>query len=270
MRTHGGRRRRWTALALLLYSAMTGRELQAQAPQSVHEGYPTGDSCLFCHRNDIGSTWLINSHAWTTRPAGESPSVAALPLDATHVIGNEHYRALKQNGYGKLSLRSIGGSRWQENVFERECAGCHTTAVDPATGQFSSVGLDCYSCHGNVPDDHATNKNSALLAKGRKASPKEELSICGSCHLRGGRSRATGRPYPNAYVAGDDLFEDFDIDRALALQAQFDATDTHVHMKTRAVLEGKSTKTCVDCHRVHGPPEPKDGTAGRHSEICHY
>jgi hypothetical protein len=266
----GRRLHRWAAFAVLLHSVAAAPPLMAQATRSVHEGYPTGDSCLFCHRNDIGSTWLDNAHAWTTRPAGEPPVVANLPQDATHVIGNEHYRALKQNGYGKLSLNSIGGQVWQDKVFEKDCAGCHTTAVDPDTGQYSSVGLDCYSCHGNVPDDHATRKNTALLAKGRKAEPKEIVSICGSCHLRGGRSRATGRPYPHAYVAGDDLFKDFDIDRALAVQSQLDEADTHVHVKTRAVLEGKSTKTCVDCHRVHGPPERKDGATQQHSDICHY
>jgi hypothetical protein len=262
------RPRPFVAALLVLYCASAAQSLGAQAPRSIHEGYPTGDACLFCHRNDIGATWLENAHAWTTRPAGEPPVVGPLPADATHVIGRDFFRALKQNGYGKLSLRTIGGNDWQAKVFEKQCAGCHTTAVEPATGEFSSVGLDCYACHGNVPDDHATRKSTALLAKGRKAAPREVLSICGSCHLRGGRSRATGQPYPNAFVAGNDLFADFDIDRAM--QLQLDATDTHVHVKTRAVLDGKSTKTCVDCHRVHGPPERKDGAAPRHSDICHY
>jgi hypothetical protein len=254
---------------LILYCASAGQPTRAaQTSRPVHEGYPTGDACLFCHRNDIGATWLDNSHAWTTRAVSEEPVVGPLPADATHVIGKDPFRALKQTGYGKLSLRTVGGSEWQDNVFAKECAGCHTTAVDPDTGQFSSLGLDCYSCHGNVPDDHATRKNTALLAKGRKASPREVLSICGSCHLRGGRSKATGRPYPDAFVAGDDLFQDFDVNGVP--RAQLDESDTHVHVKTRAVLEGKSTKTCVDCHRVHGPPERKDGGAARHSDICHY
>lgn len=266
MRERAGRHRILAAAVLVLISVLLAEALRAQPP-SVHEGYPTGDSCLFCHRNDIGATWLENAHAWTTRPAGEPPVVASLPPDATHVIGNEHYRALKQNGYGKLSLRSLGGSTWQDNVFEKRCVGCHTTAVDPATGQYSSTGLDCYSCHGNVPDDHASRKNAALLARGRGSAAREAVFICGSCHLRGGRSRTTGRPYPHAFVPGNDLFRDFDIDLALD---GLDATDTHVHVRTRAVLEGRSDKSCVDCHRVHAPAEPRSGRGKRHSEICHY
>jgi hypothetical protein len=231
--------------------------------------YPTGDSCLFCHRNEIGSTWLVNSHAWTVRPVGEAPAVSPLPADATHVVGREHFRPLKQNGYGKFALRTLGGTSWQSNVFERQCAGCHTTAVNPQTGEFSSIALDCYSCHGNVPEDHATQKGTALLARTRANADREAISICGSCHLRGGRSKTSGRPYPHAYVAGGDLFQDFQVDLQLDEKAQLDSTDSHVYLKTRAVMQGGSDKSCVDCHRIHGPPEPRRDSK-RFSEVCHY
>ena len=230
--------------------------------------YPTGDSCLFCHR-DVGTSWLVNAHAWTIRPAGEAPQTGPLPADATHVIGNDHYRALKLVGYGRFALLSLGGA-WQNGVFEKECVGCHTTAVDPATGQFASAGLDCYSCHGNVPEDHATKKGTALLSKTRRAPAREIISICGSCHLRGGRSATTQRPFARAYVAGDDLFRDFQVDLRLDQKTTLDDNDTHVYVKTRAVLEGGSSKTCVDCHRIHGPPEEHDSNRKAFSEICHY
>ena len=142
-------------------------------------------------------------------PSASRPRSRRLPADATHVIGKEHFRPLKQNGYGKFALLTLGGTSWQANVFEKQCAGCHTTAVNPQTGEFSSIALDCYSCHGNVPEDHATQKGTALLSRTRPNADKEVISICGSCHLRGGRSKTSGRPYPHAYVAGDDLFKDF-------------------------------------------------------------
>jgi hypothetical protein len=253
----------------------TAATLGAGEPRAQNDGaaiadYPTGDACLFCHRNDIGATWLVNSHAWTIRPAGEPPGVAALPADATHVIGKDRYRALKQNGYGRFALRSLGGRTWQANVFEKQCVGCHTTAVNPQTGEFSSIALDCYSCHGNVPEDHATWKGVALLSKTRAAAAREATSICGSCHLRGGRSKTTGKPYPHAYVAGGDLFKDFQVDLQLDRKGNLDSSDSHVYLKTRAVLEGGSDKSCVDCHRVHGPPEERERDRKRFSEICHY
>jgi hypothetical protein len=261
---------RLAALVLGAAAMLIVSEPRAQQDPASLADYPTGDSCLFCHRNEIGATWLINSHAWTIRPAGEPPAVAGLPADATHVIGKDRHRALKQNGYGKFALRSLGGATWQTNVFEKQCVGCHTTAVNPQTGEFSSIALDCYSCHGNVPEDHATRKGVALLSKTRPAAAREATSICGSCHLRGGRSKTTGKPYPHAYVAGDDLFKDFQVDLQLDRKTSIDSSDSHVYLKTRAVLEGGSDKSCVDCHRIHGPPEAKEPDRKRFSAVCHY
>jgi hypothetical protein len=257
---------------LLLASLYAGAAEQGGTERSAQAiaDYPTGDSCLFCHRNEIGSTWLVNSHAWTVRPVGELPEVGQAPADATHVIGKEHFRPLKQNGYGKFALRTLGGAAWQTNVFEKQCAGCHTTAVNPQTGEFSSIALDCYSCHGNVPEDHATRKGTALLSRTRRNADKEAISICGSCHLRGGHSKTSGRPYPHAYVAGDDLFEDFAVDLKRDSNAQIDSNDSHVYLKTRAVMQGGSDKSCVDCHRIHGPPEPQQRDRKTFSEVCHY
>jgi hypothetical protein len=261
-----------SALPLLLACSAAAAAEQGSAAaiaQSIAD-YPTGDSCLFCHRDDVGTSWLDNAHAWTTRPAGEPPQVRPVPRDATHVIGKEHFRPLKQNGYGKFSLLALGGTSWQPNVFEKQCAGCHTTAVNPQTGEFSSIGLDCYACHGNVPEGHATRKGTALLSRSRANADKEVIAICGSCHLRGGRSKTSGQPYPHAYVAGDDLFKDFQVDLHLDSRAQLDSSDSHVYLKTRAVLEGGSDKSCADCHRIHGPPEPQQHGGKHFSEVCHY
>lgn len=257
-------------LLLVCLAAAAAEQRSAEAIAQSIADYPTGDSCLFCHRDDIGSSWLDNAHAWTVRPAGEPPQVSPVPPDATHVIGKEHFRALKQNGYGKFSLLALGGASWQPNVFEKQCAGCHTTAVNPQTGEFSSIGLDCYACHGNVPEDHATRKGTALLSRTRTNADKEVIAICGSCHLRGGRSKTSGRPYPHAYVAGDDLLGDFQVDLQLDSKAKLDSSDSHVYLKTRAVLQGGSDKSCADCHRIHGPPEQHQRDSKHFSEVCHY
>ena len=260
----------FAALVLAGLTAAAAEQGSADTRAQSIANYPTGDSCLFCHRDDIGSTWLDNSHAWTIRPAGEPPAVSPIPADATHVIGKEHFRALKQSGYGKFALRALAGTQWQENVFEKQCVGCHTTAVNPQTGEFSSISLDCYACHGNVPEDHATRKGTALLSRSRANADKEVISICGSCHLRGGRSKTSGLPYPHAFVAGDDLFKDFQVDLRRDTQTKLDSSDAHVYLKTRAVMEGGSDKSCVDCHRIHSPPEPRKGYGKHFSDVCQY
>ena len=246
----------------------------AQAQVRDHVGQPlpeytTGEECLFCHRNDIGPTWLKTSHAWTTRAAGDPPLVSNLPADATHVVGGINaYIALKQIAYGKVALYSTKTKQWNAGVFEDRCAGCHTTGVDPQTLAFSSSGLDCVSCHGLVPPEHSTNKSLAWFGKGHAGSKRLQEAICAQCHLRGGKSQSTQRPYPNNFIPGDDLFVDFQVD--LKRTQGLDRNDQHSYLKTRALLEGQSDTTCADCHKIHVPPNARQRDPSLHSAICGY
>jgi hypothetical protein len=235
----------------------------SSAPRNDHVGKPlpdymTGDQCLFCHRNVVGPTWEQEPHAWTIRPVGVPPSVPQLPKDATHVIGSQqHYRALKLIGYGKFAVLAADGKTWQPDVFSTRCAGCHTTGVDPATHAFSAFAFDCYACHGDLTTDHTTKPETAWLGSKRPRQPKEIVAICAQCHLRGGRSQSTGLPYPNNFIAGDDLFADFKVDLKRDLDPSMNAADRHAYTYTRKVMEGGSTQTCLECHRVHGRPDLK-------------
>ena len=220
--------------------------------------YMTGDQCLFCHRGVVGPTWQQEPHAWTIRDVGVPPAVPKPPADATHIIGSaQHFRALKLIGYGKFAVLSSDGKTWQPDVFATQCAGCHTTGVDPKTHAFSVFAFDCYSCHGDITDDHSKKPESVFLSSKRSRDPREIVAICGQCHLRGGRSESTGFPYPNNFVAGDDLFADFKVDLKRADDSTFNPADRHVYTYTRNVLERGSKQTCMDCHRVHGDPALK-------------
>jgi hypothetical protein len=78
-------------------------------------------------------------------------------------------------------------------------------------------------------------------------------SICGQCHLRGGKSRSTGLPYPNNFVGGDNLFRDFQVDWTKADDTRLNPGDRHVWSNTRdVVLDGRGEMTCLTCHDVHG------------------
>ncbi|HEY1340608.1 MAG TPA: hypothetical protein VGF59_24015 [Bryobacteraceae bacterium] len=219
--------------------------------------YLTGDECLFCHDVKIGRTWQTNPHAWTIRPKNVEPVVSGLPTDATHVLGNApHARALKQAGYGKFAVRGAAGA-WDSGVFPTRCAGCHATAVDPTTHAFSTSALDCYTCHGAVPTGHTENTALVWFSSKHEKPPRQIVAICGSCHLRGGKSRSSALPYANNFVAGDDLFADFQIDLKLADDPSLNPGDRHVYRNIRDVLERKSDATCLSCHRIHGDTSSK-------------
>ncbi|MBL8173881.1 MAG: hypothetical protein JNK48_04385 [Bryobacterales bacterium] len=238
----------WMLLAL-------GWPLAAQRASLAE--FVAGDQCLFCHRNDIGPGWQKNRHNLTVR--------AKDGVEGEFVLGaRERTRRLRRPGYGKFAMEEAGG--WNETKFNDRCAGCHTTAVDGTTKAFAEISIDCYACHGVVDLEHSNDTSKILLSKKRGRDAKEIASICGSCHLRGGVSKAKGFPYAYHYVAGDDLFADFAVDWEKA-----DEEDRHVYRNVREALNG-SEVSCLSCHAVHA------GSSQKHRRVltseacldCHY
>jgi hypothetical protein len=256
--------------------------------QEVPEYMESGE-CLFCHRNEVGGTWQTNKHNRTVRePEAEEPAMTALRNGASTkalagqvqlIMGDtREQRFLKRSvAYGKVDLLSVGAAlprgrrprldpianpRWDTTTFALECAGCHTTAVDPQTHAFATVSLDCYTCHGDAPAEHTNDAKLMPLAKARKDSPAAVTSICASCHVRFGKSKSTGLPYPTNFVAGDNLFKDFQVDFAVADDAKLNPADRHVMDNVRnVVLYGRETMTCLSCHDVH------TGSSKKHRDL---
>jgi hypothetical protein len=291
------------ALCLLALAATTSRLVFSGEPKRLdptawggdHVGkpipeYATGDECLFCHRGKASATWGANRHNLTIRPLDpKSPAAAALKqpvakdfADAVKlVMGNQqrqrYLRPSKE--YGKLDLLSIEWvpphdgkpgrlvsterPHWDTTQFADSCSGCHTTAVDPKEKAFASPSLDCFVCHGNVPADHAKKPQLALLSPQRKDEARVVTSICAQCHVRSGKSKDTGRPYPTNFVAGDNLFRDFQVDFSDAALAALSVADRHVLENVRdVVVFGTETVTCMSCHDVHG------GSSKKHHRVA--
>jgi hypothetical protein len=250
------------------------------APAAAGGGFPSfvsGDECLFCHREKVGTSWQADRHNRTIRPAlPEEPAVRALTghPEVEFLLGaadRAHY--LKSSGYGRLALLSVAWREgrltdpavpdWDPSKFQRSCAGCHTTAYDPVEERFAVRSLDCFVCHGDVPLEHAREPVKALLARGRADSPRTIASICGRCHLRGGAS------FPDRFVPGDDLFAAVRIDGS---DATLGRADRHVLHNVRDIVErGEASVTCLSCHRIHDPAAARHAAvpAGPICAICH-
>jgi hypothetical protein len=245
--------------------------------------YVTGDECLFCHR-DIGPTWAKNQHQQTIRLADpDDPALTALreipdgdgDAGQTRFLmgGQRRTRFLKRSEqYGKLDLLTASFSpiqsklengdavEWDATTFADRCAGCHTTAVNSQTRAFAAVSLDCFTCHGDVPLEHTKDVSLAILSP-KNATAREVTSICGQCHLRGGRSRSSGLPYPNTFVSGDNLFRDFQVDLSDGAIAALPPIEQHIFVNARDVAEfEKLTTTCLTCHDMHGQSTAKHQT----------
>ncbi len=245
--------------------------------------YVQGDECLFCHRYDVGQTWQQNAHGVAIRRREDAPSLVKM-LDAQPALstvakqveffmGSRHrVRFLKENGYGKFAIlaaqadlgedgqaktsaKIIDGDKltWDKEKFAPRCAGCHTTAFDAGAKTFSAFGLDCYVCHGDVDVNHSKDTSLVLLSKKRRSDAKVITSLCAQCHLRESKSRSTGLPFPNNFIAGDNLFQDLEVDWAKADDEKLNAGDRHVWRNVRDVaLYGNEAITCLSCHQVHG------------------
>src|SRR5262249_32998014 len=93
--------------------------------------------------------------------------------------------------------------------------------------------------------------------KKRRSDAKMVTSICAQCHLRGGQSRAKGFPYAYHYVAGDDLFKDYQADLGKADDTSLNAGDRHVWRNVRDGLQNNSDTSCISCHAVHANSSQK-------------
>jgi predicted CxxxxCH...CXXCH cytochrome family protein len=250
-----------------------------EIPEFVH-----GDECLFCHRNTIGATWQQNAHGVTIRQREDAtalqpllkaqPAVAKLEKEVEYFLGSRHYvRFLKKDGYGKFALlnalavlsadgdkktaqwRNADQPAWDKEKFANRCAGCHTTGVEAKTRTFAAFGLDCYTCHGDVNLDHTNDTSLILLAKKNRTSKQAVTSICAQCHLRSedgaAKAKSTGLPYPNTFIAGDNLFQDFAVDWQQADDQKLNPGDRHVWRNVRDVAVNNGDSTCLSCHQVH-------------------
>ncbi len=259
--------------------------------------YMTGDECLFCHRRKIGPAWSANRHQLTIRPAhSDDPAMRKLlqseqgadPAKETQLLlGSKRVtRFLKRSpDYGKLELlsasyrphatnaqqhaelKNTSAVHWDSAIFADRCAGCHTTAVDAETGAFSAISLDCVTCHGNVDPAH-TNDPGQVFLSAHNRDPHQVISTCGQCHLRGGRSKTTERPYPNTFVPGDNLFRDFEVELSEETIAALPTVEQHVYLNARdVILNGRTETTCLNCHDVHGQSSEKHAQLSKTS-IC--
>ena len=70
--------------------------------------------------------------------------------------------------------------------------------------------------------------------------------------MRTGQARSTGLPYPDNFVAGDNLFRDFEVDLSAAALERLNPADRHIQENVRdVVLLGQEEVTCLSCHEVH-------------------
>jgi predicted CXXCH cytochrome family protein len=253
--------------------------------------FTAGDECLFCHRPRDGLGYAENRHVRSLRPVDENekavaalrgdPALKPLAPEVGLILGGaRRQRFLRPSrDYGRLDLLGVSWSpgrddrpgrlldaadpRWDADTFGHDCAGCHATAVDAGRQTFATAALDCYVCHGVPGPGHTRDRALVYLSPARRDPPQVVIAICAQCHARSGRSRSSGLPYPNHFVAGDNLFRDFEIDLDPGRLRTLPAADRHVLENVRDVVQVGKEVTCLSCHAVHRPTTAKHRRLGR-------
>jgi predicted CXXCH cytochrome family protein len=277
------------------------KKLDPAAWGGDHVGKPvpefeTANECLFCHRNDVGPAWSGNRHNQTIRSIDEkSPALAALkelpdfkklPGSVEFVIGRDNRQRFLKPGadYGTLEMLSVSWAppqkdreaklvspekpHWDAKDFGKGCAGCHATGVNSDKRTFALKSLDCFVCHGEVPEKHTKEKGLVYLGSKRADPARVVTSACAQCHLRNGKSKSSGLPYPNNFVAGDNLFRDFQVDFSDEAIAKLNPADRHIVANVRDVaVLGKEEVTCLSCHEIHKASSKKHHRVAE-SRIC--
>lgn len=283
----GGRLVLWAASAvaaavmgeamIAVHAQTPSAELDPAAWGANHVGKPMpafeeGNLCLFCHRATVGADWDENAHRLTIRTAAEA-GIDAAPDGTDFVLGDgEHFRFLRRGAaYGTFDIHD--GDAWDGETFGRSCLGCHSSGVDSAAHTFTTPSVDCFACHGAVDLGHTDAPETAFLSPRAATDARAVTSVCASCHIRTGTSRSTGLPYPNAFVAGDNVFIDLAVDLSEETIAAMEAGERHIYENIRAVaIDGDDGTTCLSCHDVHRQSTAKHKTLERGAScyVCHH
>jgi hypothetical protein len=195
----------------------TGEEMKAVAALKEYVG---SESCRECHP-DIYDEWKKTLHSRNFLDAAADPGVLRgtfedgkpFPPEKVLFTVGEHWtqRYIVEGRRGLMVTPeswSITAGKWVgggsfKRPWLKYCAGCHTTALDPFTGDYAERGTGCESCHGpgrkhlDTTDQYDT-VNPTLLVRSRRDM------ICEACHTSG-HDRSGAFRYPVAYQPGEDL-----------------------------------------------------------------
>lgn len=256
-------------------------------------GFTGSAACMPCHV-EAHAQWDASSHAHTIRVADiedEDLLASIIPcsdMSVTHVLGDRHeVRFLVEDrqvpwGQGRFlalpcSWRPVEKApevhhlgEWRDRPFEGACAACHVTGFQ-RDQSFLEVGVGCESCHGpGAAHVAAPTKLNVVTFEG---TARDEITICASCHLQDAVSQRTGLKFPDGYVPGGSLFDDFKYDWTLLEQAPTEkALDVHQKILVRSVVhDGDESLRCTSCHAMHGLGDEKhrELPAQPYCQTCH-
>jgi len=143
-----------------------------------------------------------------------------------------------------------------------ECAGCHTTGVDPEKKSFVEMGVACEACHGPGSNhvEAIPGYEIPTIIQAKRLTPAQAAQICGSCHTRG-RDKTGKYAYPVDYQVHKGeanmrlFFNEASPDNGH--EAEYFWPSGESKYSNQQYLDWKQSQhakvgvVCVTCHNVH-------------------
>lgn len=221
--------------------------------------------CVACHRRTeeaIVNGYLSTAHAKAMQEATDETVVADF---ANAPFGRDQVKYVlgigrHQQAYLDAELKvlpaywNVDDKAWVAHEAAdgaTECVGCHTTGFDPATRQWSELGVGCERCHGPGSKHNTARREdrAATTVNPANLDPHAQAAVCGQCHSTGRSSDGT-YAFPHGFSPGMDLaamFTDAKPTEAGRNQQYSELMQSPAHWDAGVV--------CEKCHDPHGDTE---------------
>jgi hypothetical protein len=223
---------------IILSIAVVGAQLfwliksQSRPELSKPANYVGSLQCRVCHSREYFA-WRQTAHSRTLRDSSQNRRAIVGDFstsggirkfsaeEVSYVIGGitvQQY--LKKSGDDYIVLPAqydIENSRWlplperiEKRTFFRDCAGCHTTGLNPEQKDFAEPGVGCEACHGPGSNHIIAplDKKSETIVNSTQLSTHLSAMVCGSCHTQGEALHGE-YAYPAGFKPGEQLAEVF-------------------------------------------------------------
>jgi nitrate/TMAO reductase-like tetraheme cytochrome c subunit len=260
-------------------------------PANGLPGYQGSESCKGCHSVQYAE-WKDSLHARTVHePSASEKQLLGRSLlcgdeDAKYVLGERHARRFMvasmtdpakhlmlpcRYDVGPAEWVSLHETDWKSSTWEAGCGACHSVGFSSDDLTLRELGVGCEACHGPGSRHEDRTGRGGMVAFGRLTS-RQEIVICASCHLQGGRSKATGLNFARNYVAGDDLFADYLFDWG-TLDGAAGSAGNPIDIHQKLLIRDAATRQagelrCTSCHEFHRMGHAKHEKLSR-QDFCH-
>lgn len=214
---------------ILIFAVLYGSE-DNKAPKyekyikkaSNNSDFVGSKKCSECH-SDIYDEWKLSQHARMSRTPEEVAKLDGVPLEELGVskeqlviaLGSHYVHRFVAEQNGELivvpKIWDIREKCWikdesyigEDVLWQKECAGCHTTGFSSENECFIEPGIGCEACHG-AGSKHVKSKNPKDIVSHKSVSEERMEMVCISCHTSGMDNSYT-YSFPVGYKPGEDI-----------------------------------------------------------------